>query len=83
MVLATGIEKIKNTSTGNTKVEVEFVSCDLARRKAGVLKNVVGRIAKSSHDGFEHGTLVLVDDQDNYHTIHVALLMKINREFVD
>lgn len=83
MNLTNALEKIHETTSGNTMVELEYVAYDSRRNEGGHIKRCVGRKTGSSHDSRSHGTFTMVDEAGNYHTVHVALLMKCNREFVD
>lgn len=77
------MDKIHETSAGNVAVELEYVMCDEKRGKSGVLRRCVGKKTKTSHDSRSHGTITLVEEDGTYHTVHVALIMKCNGEFVD
>jgi hypothetical protein len=83
MDLPMALSKIRDTETNHKKVVVEYLGYDAKRGSAGSLKSVTGIIAGARHETMKHGTMVIVDERNKHHTVHTALIMKLNNEFVD
>ncbi len=66
------------------RFDVEFLSCDVKRKKYGDLKVLTRcRLASSSHDAMKHGTInVLHNGSLTEQTIHIHLIMKVNGQFI-
>ncbi len=85
MTLDKALETIRKCVKNSPfRFDIEFVTLDVKRKTGGTLKVLNNcRVASSSHNPFEHGTInVLAAGQTHENTIHIKLIMKLNGEFV-
>jgi hypothetical protein len=83
MDFTTAIARIRETETTQKMVAVEYLGFDGKRGSGGKYKTVTGVMTGAGHETMKHGTMVFVDQKNKHHTVHTALIMKINNEFVD
>ena len=67
------------------RFDIEFVTYDANRKKAGKLKQFKScRLASSSHNEMDHGTItIMAAGMRHETTLHLKLIMKVNGEFVN